>query len=155
VPGGLRFCPFNFMTPILAAQALNPVEDGQLLMRILLLLVLVGTLANIGVNIWGRRDTRRIEPQPLEVVAGKQYMSRGEYDLMHQGISREVEGMSDQLREVRQQREADQSVIRADLAALRSDVAALKATQEVVMQRIATLEAKIDRFIERMGALPA
>lgn len=126
---------------------MNP--DGDLLLKLLVLALVIGQAASLWLGITRRKFPRTIEPQPLEIVAGRQFVTRETCDLLHRNMKSEIGAMDVQIKELRAQRDSDVTSMRSELSQLKAEVAALRALMESGHTTIAHVSAKLDRLIER------
>lgn len=112
--------------------------DGELLVKILVLASLVGQGVSIWVGITRRKETRRIEPSPLEVVPGKVFATRDE-----------LNALNVQIAELRAQRDSDVSSLRSEINKVSIQLASISANAESTKSTLAMMASKLDRLVER------
>lgn len=120
---------------------MNP--DGDLFVKLLVLAVLIGQVVNVWLGIARRRETRRIEPQPLEIVAAEVYATKG--DLARIEIA---------VRDLQAKRDTDVASLRAEIGNVATQIAALSASSQHITAQLATVAANVHRLAEQraMGA---
>lgn len=117
--------------------------DGDLLIKLLILAVLIGQGMNLWLGITRRKQTRTIEPSPLEVVPGKVWATHDE-----------VQALSTQLAELRAQRDSDVTSMRGEINKVSIQLAGIAASAESTKTTLVMLSSKLDRVIERRYADP-
>lgn len=120
---------------------MNP--DGELLIKLLVLAILVGQVVTIWLSLTRRRETRRIEPQPLEIIAAKVYASKE--DLAKLDVV---------VRDLQAKRDSDVASLRAEISNVATQLAALSASSQHITAQLATVASHVHRMAEYRAPSP-
>jgi hypothetical protein len=126
---------------------LQNVDAGHLKDIMLVLVALVGIASVIMGMV--RRPRTNIEPQPLEIRAATQLVSKQECELLHKAtLDRVLRIESDALEQARNRR-SDVGNLHEKIREVGENVSALQREAELQNQRMAMMDSKLDRMIER------
>lgn len=104
--------------------------------------MLCNHLARLGKLFTGRDDEVRLRPRPLQV--------KGVPDVVLEKDCKERHGaMLNEVEKLRAAREADVTALHEKTNRVALDVSGLKASVELLSQRLAGIDAKLDRSLEK------
>ncbi len=150
------------ITPLFADSTPNA---NTVWIVILAISALGGNLATIG--IWAatrRKQETMISPQPLVIEMQKEFVSKPEFhalvtnnDQTHRdifskigGVERGANGNADKkIEDLRHERREDMRSLHSEINEVSKKVAGLEKETELQNQRMASMDSKLDRLIER------
>jgi hypothetical protein len=128
------------------AQLLPPSELAAWTACLAFLLMLFNQLVKAKQALLGEKRQTALSPQPLEVKAVPGYVTEGDY---HNRLAL----LEKQIDELRTDRKCDVAALHEKFNGVAREVSELGAAVELQNQRLAQIDAKLDRVIERHATM--
>jgi hypothetical protein len=128
------------------AQFLPPVELAAWTACLAFLLMLFNQLVKAKQALLGEKRQTLVSPQPLEIKEVSGYVTEGDY-------RNRLALLEKQIDEIRLDRKTDVGALHEKFNGVAREVAELGAAVELQNQRLAQIDAKLDRMIERQATL--
>jgi hypothetical protein len=128
------------------AQVIVPAEMAAWAACLAFAVMLFNQMARAKRTLFGEREQTVVAPQPLEVKEVSGFVTEGDY-------RNRLALVEKQLDEVRVDRKADATALHEKVNGVAREVSELAAATELQNQRLAQMDAKLDRMIERQSRM--
>lgn len=134
--------PYHQLTML--AQLIAPAEMAAWAACLAFAVMLFNQMAKAKQTLFGEKNRTAISPQPLEVKQVPGFVTEGDY-------RNRLALVEKQLDELRADRKADVAALHEKFNGVAREVSELAASVELQNQRLAQIDAKLDRMIERQA----
>jgi hypothetical protein len=126
------------------AQFIAPAELAAWLACLAFVVMVFNQLARAKQNLLGEKRPTQILPQPLEIKEISSFVSEADY-------RNRLAILEKQLDELRSDRKADAAGLHEKVNGVAREVSELAACVQLQNQRLAQIDAKLDRVVERQS----
>jgi len=134
------------MNPPVLAQGLVPAEVAAWVACLAFAVMLFNQMARAKRTLFGEKAQTVLSPQPLEVKEVSGFVTEGDY-------RNRLALVEKQLDELRLDRKADASALHEKINSVAREVSELAAATGLQNQRLAQMDVKLDRMIERQSRM--
>ncbi len=124
------------------AQGIVPAEVAAWAACLAFAVMLFNQMAKAKRTVFGEKDQTVVSPQPIEVKEVSGFVTEGDYRNRLALVEKQID-------ELRVDRKADASALHEKVNGVAREVSELAAATELQHQRLAQMDAKLDRMIER------
>jgi hypothetical protein len=124
------------------AQGIVPADIAAWAACLAFTVMLFNQMARARRTLFGEKEQTVVSPQPIEVKEVSGFVTEDECHSRHGPVDK-------QLDELRADRKANAAALHEKINGVAREVSELKAATELQHQRLAQMDAKLDRMIER------
>lgn len=122
---------------------------GWLFMTLAAILVAINAAFTLKKNILPTKTSTEISPQPISVQLVEHYVRKEECVGRHNESSSKIGQLQSQMEVLRLERKEETGQLRAKVDRVSEDVNGLKVATDMQNQKLASMDAKLDRIVEK------